>query len=111
MLRKPTPTITIKVDGENIRSQKAEGHKIYSVTITATNLDVTLAFRDELGTALDVREYYIRDNPELASIVEFSTFDDVWDMELILNLLDNVSEDEPAGVLTQEAIEVLKVAS
>ncbi len=79
-----------------------EDEKLPGVTccqIQADSQSVVVAYLNHLGNAIDVREFAVRENPELRDIVKFTYFDDVWDMDMVLALLDQVDADEVGGEL------------
>jgi hypothetical protein len=58
-----------------------------------------VAYLNHLGNAIDVREFSVKQNPELKEIVKFTYFDDVWDLDMVLSLVDIVGADEEAPAL------------
>ncbi len=87
---------------------------VTTVQVMADSQSVTVAYLNHLGNALDVREFSVRENPELSQIVQFTYFDDVWDMEMVLYLLDEVDAEEtcpPLETLVPAYLQSLEVAS
>ncbi len=85
-----TPKLKVKLDEEVKRS----------AVITVTSWAVQLAFLDAAGRAVDVREFSTRENPELRMIYKLDAFFDcIWDMDIVLSLLDDVDPDAPIGEL------------
>jgi len=72
---------------------------IAMVQIAADSQRVTLAYLNANGVAMDVRELSVQENPELAHIVAFTYFDDVWDMDMVLSVIDLVDPEESCGEL------------
>ena len=69
------------------------------VQLAADSRTVTVAYLDALGVAKDVREFSVIENPELNHIVKFTHFDDVWDMDMVMGLVEPVNPDEAAPAL------------
>lgn len=80
------PTLTMK-----LHEQPAK-----TVTVQADKTAVLLTYWDAKGEVLACRDFPVKDNPELAFICVPDTYDMVWDIEAILDLLDAVDEDEAA---------------
>lgn len=82
-----------------------------TVKVTADSQAVVVAYLNQLGVALDVREYSVRENDELRDIVHVTYFDDVWNIDLVLALVDIINPDTaPSITITPSAHEVLKAA-
>ena len=85
---------------------------VRTVKLTADSQAVVVAYLNQLGNALDVREYSVRENDELRDIVHVTYFDDVWNVDLVLALVDVVNPDTVPGIIiTPTAHQVLAAAS
>jgi len=87
---------------------------VTTVQVAASSEAVTVCYLNHLGNALDVREFSVRENPELNQIVSFTYFDDIWDIEMVLALLDEVDAEEtcpPLEPLVPAYLQSLQVAS
>ena len=79
-----------------------EHPKLPNVTtaqVAADSQTVVVAYLNHLGNALDVREFPVSENPELRDIVKFTYFDDVWDLDMVVALVDLPDADEPCAEL------------
>jgi hypothetical protein len=86
---------------------------VTTVQVAADSQAVTVAYLNHLGNALEVREFSVRENPELSQIVTFTYFDDIWDMDMVLALLDEVSPEEvcpPLETLVPAYLQSLQAA-
>lgn len=83
------PTIAMKFEDENMPD-------VHFVQVAADSQIVTVAYLNLVGTTVDVKGFAVEENPELNNIVKFHYFDDVWDMEMLLSLVEPVQADEPA---------------
>lgn len=90
--KKGIPTLSIRFEHEDMPG-------VYAVQIAADSRSVTVAYLNLVGNAIKVKEFSVPENPELNDIVKFTYFDDVWDMELVLFIIDPVNGDEPAPAL------------
>ncbi len=72
---------------------------VVSIQIAADCNAVTVAYLDHFGNALDVREHSVTENPELGRIVIETNFDDVWDIDMVLGIVEPVDGDQPAPAL------------
>lgn len=99
--------------GQSVLKTRSESPQFARVTITLSPRAVTVAYLNQSGVAQDVREFSTKENPELATIARPDSFGEpVWDMDMVLAVLDAVEPDEPIDcALTPEAAELLKVAS
>jgi len=86
------PTLAIKCDLCGMPN-------VVSVQIAADSRAVTVAYLDQFGQALEVREHSVQENPELGEIVKQTYFDDVWDIDMVLSLIDPVSGEQQAPAL------------
>ncbi len=84
--------------------------EVTSVKVTADSQAVVIAYLNIRGNALDVREFSVREHDELRDIVKVTYFDDVWQLDLVLALVDIVDPQEQCGELIAHAVEVLKAA-
>lgn len=109
MIKKPgqLPTLAMTYEDDSMPN-------VTCVQIAADSQSVTVAYLTHLGQAIEVREFSVRENPELAAIVSFTYFDDVWDMDMVLSLLDQVDAEEqcpPLLPLVPAYLQSLQVAS
>lgn len=102
---------TSKTPAMSMIYETPEMPDVRTVKITADSQSVVVAYLNQLGTAIDVREYSVRENDELRDIVHVAYFDDVWNIDLVLALVDIINPDLPCGELVAHAREVLKAAS
>lgn len=85
---------------------------VCTAKVTADSQSVVVAYLNQLGNALEVREYSVRENDELRDIVQVTYFDDVWNIDLVLALVDLVNPDTvPNIAITQPAYAALAAAS
>lgn len=88
--------------------------EVTTVKVTADSQSVVIAYLNIRGNALDVRELSVRENDELRDIVKVTYFDDVWNIDLVLSLVDIIEPDEPCGqfaTLVPAYLQSLAVAS
>lgn len=71
--------------------------EVVSVKVTADSQSVVIAYLNIRGNALEVREFAVREHDELRDIVKVTYFDDVWDIDLVLSLVEIVDPQEPCG--------------
>ena len=72
---------------------------VHFVQVSADSQNVVVAYLSLVGNALSVREFSVRENPELANIVKFTYFDDVWEIDMVVALVDLVDPEERCGEL------------
>jgi len=86
------PTIAL-----NFEHPKLPG--VTMAQVAADSQTVVVAYLNHLGNALDVREFAVSEHPELRDIVKFTYFDDVWDLDMLVALVDFPDPEEPCGEL------------
>lgn len=89
MIKNPTPTKLLSFGYRHTT--------IEAVTIAQVIADpeyVTIAYLNEAGSVLDVAHYRTAEHPELKDIVQVCTFDDVWDIDMVMSLIEPVDTDE-----------------
>lgn len=99
-----TPSISMQYEHKTLPG-------VTTVKVTADSRAVTVAYLNLLGNALDVREFSVQENDELRDIVQITYFDDVWNIDLVLALVDIVEPDiVPAITFTAPALVALAEA-
>ncbi len=88
----PVKSLTLTV-------KRCYGSHITQVQFLACNTMLTVAYLNERGGIVDAEEFTFDEYPDLKSAVCAEAYDDVWDIESLMALIDPISPDTPAPAL------------